>query len=223
LPRWRPGLPLSHSNQVAETLQYHNAGLPERQLRQARCGGAGEAVSGPPQCAAQLLKACKLLEISRFVQWGSQEAPCRLARPCQQAPQPCPSPVLANPFLQPARRSSVVVRAAGWDPSAEVPAHLQGKDLAGSECAARPPLPAWWLAVRGKAHQAASFSQTLCRLILYLNPIGWVHSWPPRSQAAPCRATPRWHSCSHAGSARAPLLLQTLALTPWAWARTRPP
>lgn len=43
-------------------------------------------------------------------------------------------PTLA--FVQPARRSSVVVRAsagAGWDPSAEVPAHLKGKDLAGSE------------------------------------------------------------------------------------------
>ena len=43
-------------------------------------------------------------------------------------------------LLQPARRS-VAVRAAGWDLSAEVPAHLAGrKDLAGSELP--PPLPA---------------------------------------------------------------------------------
>ncbi len=37
------------------------------------------------------------------------------------------------PPLQPSRRSTVVVRAAGWDLSAEVPEHLKGKDLAGSE------------------------------------------------------------------------------------------
>ncbi|PSC72652.1 light harvesting complex A [Micractinium conductrix] len=39
----------------------------------------------------------------------------------------------ASVAARPARRSVVAVRAAaGWDPSAEVPAHLKGKDLAGN-------------------------------------------------------------------------------------------
>ena len=47
-------------------------------------------------------------------------------------------PICCPPLSQPARRSTVVVRAAaGWDPSAEVPAHLKDRtDLAGSECGA---------------------------------------------------------------------------------------
>lgn len=100
----------------------------------------------------------------------------------------------SSPPAQPARRSSVTVRAAGWDVSAEVPAHLKGKDLAGSECGtpwlARCHCASVWQAGAAPPQQPASKAVPPRGSSALYSRAAFPHALPTRPLCPPPHPTP---------------------------------